>query len=141
MYNILKEKVKLEICKQKRKWANQEIINNKNVWMLLKKEIQPKKNNISTLFPSNTNPTPILNDINKVFSSVFSTSDDIEYNPICSKFKNSCLFSIREVEEQLTKVNIKKSSLNDGIPKILYKMCYSSLAKPLTNIFNTALTQ
>jgi len=141
LYNILKERTRLEIEKQKRIWAGEEIKRKKNVWDLIKKEVQPQRNSISSLFKACNNPTVVLNQINEQFSSVFTESQDIEVNFEVKSIKSCNLFSCKEVEAQLLKIDLKKSILNDGIPSAVYKKCHSQLTKPLTNIFNTALMQ
>ena len=49
------------------------------------------------------------------------------------------MFEVKDIEEELGKINLKKATANDGVPKKAYKYRCKSFAQPLCIIFNTSI--
>ena len=78
-YNHFKQKIKLEIEKSKKIWVEKEIRNNKNIWKILKDNVDiKKKEDISTFLSNFESPENCLNTINKKLASVFTHTEKIQ---------------------------------------------------------------
>ena len=139
-YNHFKPKIKLEIEKRKKIWVEKEIRNNKNIWKILKDNVDiKKKEDISTFLSNFESPENCLNTINKNLASVFTHTEKIQLD--FDKQNDSSYLKIEkaDVQEALKNLNLKKATADEGFPKAIYKICSNSLAPPLTNIFNCSL--
>ena len=139
-YNHFKQKIKLEIEKSKKIWVEKEIRNNKNIWKILKDNVDiKKKEDISTFLSNFESPENCLNTINKKLASVFTQTEKIQLD--FDKQNDSSYLKIEkaDVQEALKNLNLKKATADEGFPKAIYKICSNSLAPPLTNIFNCSL--
>jgi len=139
VFNHLKNKIKIKIIESKKLWAENIILKSKNPWKILKEDTSETKSNISKIIDQFDSPNEAVNEINKIFSNVFEKSSIAEHTKSRLKFKDHQLFSVEDVEQCLSNINLKKSTANDGIPKHFYKIGSKYLAKPLTNIFNSSL--
>ena len=76
------------------------------------------------------------NSINSIFHSIFTEQcefPEISFPPEIDDV------TVNDAEEFLSRIKTSKSSMNDGIPPILYKASSLVLAKPLSQIVSFRL--
>jgi hypothetical protein len=86
-----------------------------------------------------TEPIDIANSLNNQFKSVFvndTTRETPEFTQRTQKTIETLLIDENIVKEELLKLQTNKSCGIDGLHPAVLKQCASSLAKPLTMIFN-----
>ena len=136
-YNHYKEKIKQEIVKSKKIWADTEMAKTKNLWSIVKGDIDTTKNNMSSFFTNNISINACLNLINKKLASVFTQDNSsLPAKNINPKHSSHMIVTIKEVEKGLENINLKKATAADGVPNIIYKSCSICLAEPLAHIYN-----
>ena len=132
-YVHFKEKVKLEINKAKRIWANRQTETCRGTWTLVN-ELRGKKTSSThnTSNPAETNN--LLLSATDLFKSNFNDQPDCQLKEILDEPWNP-MFSVSDVERELTTLNERKSAGSDGVAGRLLRFGSPWLAKPLYYLF------
>jgi hypothetical protein len=146
IFQHLKQKVKSEIVKAKERWIDKSTKNAKSLWKTVND------------FRGKTNTAPLAGilcdydsvynaacDINKKFEEVFSTSESDAINQLNASIidDSDWLPLIDELWtfDNLSKLNIAKSTGSDGISNRLYKAASFELCSPITHLINESFLQ
>ena len=136
LYNNLKVKIKSEITKAKKTWANR--ITNRSIWDVVKffkgsKSTDPMYSFYSTF----TDIFTASNTINDKLSTVFNSESTYTLNTNSFTNHNNILptgVDTALIHQFLSILNPKKAPGHDRIPTVLYKKGADLLAEPLTHL-------
>ena len=143
LYAHLKNKVKVEIQKAKKLWANKLMSTSNGLWTLVSKHQKKQNGDISSLIPSFGTEETLLQFLADHLSAHFSSSSNppnLEnfhenfrvWNPSISEY---------QVLKALKRYPTKKAQGLDEIPTRIYVELAFLIANPLTFIFNQSLKQ
>ena len=132
-YNHFKEKVKLEIKKAKRIWADRQLETCRGTWALVK-ELQGKNSSNSHLSSSRDETEKLLQSTTNLFKSNFNDRPDCVLKDIIDG-PWSLSFSVADVEKKLRSLNQRKSAGSDGVDAKLLRFGSTWLAQPLFHLF------
>jgi len=134
-YDHYKNKVTLEIAKCKKLWVSKTLDKTNNPWKIInnssKNVDQLKK--ITDTFP---NTLDAVNSINKNFHTIFT--EPFQF-PLITFPSEPDGVTFMQTEQFLSKIKMRKSYANDGIPPVLYHTASLALAKPLCEIVSSCL--
>ena len=144
MYNHLKAKVKEEINRAKKRWAQKAQSSPKDLWKVTNTAVGRKTvNKLESLIVKFPGVQQAAEEINKAFASICDCKSDL--TPYHSEGTNqpdwTLHFSVSSVEKLLSRLQPQKACGRDMIPTVLYKKASVFLAPPLAHIYNTIVQQ
>ena len=132
-YKHFKEKVKHEIDKAKRIWADRQLETCRGTWALVR-ELQGKNCSNSHIASSRKETEELLLSATALFKSNFNDRPDCILKEINDE--QWCpMFSVSDVEKELNSLNERKSAGSDGVDAKLLRFGSAWLAKPLFYLF------
>jgi len=137
LYHHFKEKIKIEIQKSKKIWADGICLKDKNPWKLVK--LSKRKPNIDNYIESNFNSKMhFANEMNVKFHSVFQNEflfPNIQFEAEIDEV------SVEDTKVFLETLNKKKSYADEGFPIKLLQICSDIICYPLSHIITSCLQQ
>ena len=138
LYNHFKHKTKYEITKAKRAWASRQISSTKGVWKLVKElsgtgtsKSHHRSNDVKEAHQ-------LLLDLTRIFQRNFNAESDVGLEPLNDESWNPA-FSVSEIENELSRLSLKKAAGSDSIDAILLKTGAPWLSAPLCDIFRVSV--
>ncbi len=143
LYRHLKNKVKEEIFKCKRIWAEKLMNTTNGLWKLVSKHRQNRCNGLSSLVNDFGAEDTLLDRLADQLEKHFANNDSCPPPEIdVDKDGDWCPeFSVHEVWRQLRRYSINKAPGSDGIPTRIYVELADYIASPLSAIFNQSCRQ
>lgn len=132
-YAHFKEKVKREIDKAKRIWADRQMETCRGTWALVN-EVRGKKTSNTHNVANSAETEKLLLSATDLFKSNFNDQPDCELKEIEDEPWNP-MFSVSDVEKELSILNERKSAGSDGVDTKLLRFGSPWLAKPLYYLF------
>jgi hypothetical protein len=132
-YTHFKAKVKQEIDKAKHIWANRQLKTCKGTWAIVR-EIQGKNSSNSRITLSNEETKKLISSAADLFKCNFNDRSDCVLKKINDEPWYP-MFSVSDVERELSNLNESKSAGSDGVDAKLLRLGSSWLARPLFHLF------
>jgi len=143
IFNHLKEKIKKEIERAKRIWANKSKEHRAGAWNIVNNLKMKKDTNLSVLKQNGESDQSLADRINRELAKNFTTQSISQAEESPNKnFLPDYKFIIKEEDVliSITKIKPHKSCGPDQIPNVLIQKAAFPLFLPLCHIFNTIAT-
>ncbi len=140
LYNHLKLKVRNEVQKAKKIWAEKLTSNAEGLWKLVKAQQKRTHNNLNTIASEDVLLPRLVSDLSQHFSCPSSLTTDEKYTNVDPEDWNLTV-THSDVKKKLLQCSPRKASGMDAIPSKIYIELADIISIPLCSIFNASFRQ